>query len=434
MGRVCAVLAFLGYFAVSASVSAEIVERNSYSFPLYDNLRTTIGTVLIPDADWRDYQDHYLKVLPTKKKVIGGFDYNDNRAKTYFRHYPAKNGSRRLVFLISGLGGDAKSNIDGFLATQIQRSGASVVVLPNPIQERFAYASSRHGYVGYVPEDATAVYRNIVKIMRFLQRRHNIDYTPVKLMGYSMGALYAAHVMKIDREQGYNFIRGGVLVNTPIDLHHGMQTLDAFYDPEKNGNFIVDIVLKGLGVIGSYLENSGKTDFSAFADFMESLNIFDVADKRAIIGWYLRGSMAKLILASQNIHDMGVLPKFYGVGNELEGNSSNMSKRLGAAEKFGFVAYARQFIVPFYRNVLGHSDLTYEEMNKRSSLFALESFLRAEKSVHLFHNQDDFLMQPGDAIYLESIFRERARIYPHGGHLGNIWHEPVIRLILQRLN
>ena len=36
------------------------------------------------------------------------------------------------------------------------------------------------------------------------------------------------------------------------------------------------------------------------------------------------------------------------------------------------------------------------------------------------HNEDDFLLAEGDLDYLRRVFGERARIYPKGGHSGNM--------------
>ena len=38
------------------------------------------------------------------------------------------------------------------------------------------------------------------------------------------------------------------------------------------------------------------------------------------------------------------------------------------------------------------------------------------------HNLDDILVSAEDVAYLEKVFGKRATIYPHGGHLGNLWY------------
>jgi hypothetical protein len=38
------------------------------------------------------------------------------------------------------------------------------------------------------------------------------------------------------------------------------------------------------------------------------------------------------------------------------------------------------------------------------------------------HNRDDFLVSSADLDYLEGLLGDRAKIYPYGGHMGNLWY------------
>jgi hypothetical protein len=44
------------------------------------------------------------------------------------------------------------------------------------------------------------------------------------------------------------------------------------------------------------------------------------------------------------------------------------------------------------------------------------------KNIVVMHNRDDFLVSIEDLDYLEGLLGDRARIYPYGGHMGNIWY------------
>ncbi|HZV81975.1 MAG TPA: alpha/beta hydrolase, partial [Geobacteraceae bacterium] len=35
-------------------------------------------------------------------------------------------------------------------------------------------------------------------------------------------------------------------------------------------------------------------------------------------------------------------------------------------------------------------------------------------------NENDFILSPEDVAYLRQLFGERTKIYPRGGHLGNL--------------
>jgi hypothetical protein len=35
-------------------------------------------------------------------------------------------------------------------------------------------------------------------------------------------------------------------------------------------------------------------------------------------------------------------------------------------------------------------------------------------------NDNDFILAPGELDYLRQLFGERTKVYPRGGHLGNL--------------
>jgi hypothetical protein len=44
-----------------------------------------------------------------------------------------------------------------------------------------------------------------------------------------------------------------------------------------------------------------------------------------------------------------------------------------------------------------------------------------DPAYRLVHNQDDFLARPEDIKTISERMKNRAIIYPKGGHLGNLW-------------
>lgn len=63
-----------------------------------------------------------------------------------------------------------------------------------------------------------------------------------------------------------------------------------------------------------------------------------------------------------------------------------------------------------------------DRLVRESSLKGIAPALHDDPKIHLMHNADDFLVSAQDLAWAESIFGERATIYPHGGHPGNRWY------------
>ncbi len=65
------------------------------------------------------------------------------------------------------------------------------------------------------------------------------------------------------------------------------------------------------------------------------------------------------------------------------------------------------------------------------SLRHIEPYLKSAKKIGLLHNEDDIILLPGEIEYLEELFGARAKIFPTGGHLGNMNHQDVVNFMVQ---
>jgi hypothetical protein len=74
--------------------------------------------------------------------------------------------------------------------------------------------------------------------------------------------------------------------------------------------------------------------------------------------------------------------------------------------------------VPFYRELDPGS--SRESLIRESSLESIESYLRGADKIGVMHNADDIILAPGEIDFFRQVFGNRAKIYPHGGHCGNM--------------
>jgi hypothetical protein len=56
--------------------------------------------------------------------------------------------------------------------------------------------------------------------------------------------------------------------------------------------------------------------------------------------------------------------------------------------------------------------------------------LKRSGKIAVMHNEDDIILKPGEIDYLKKVFGNRARIYPRGGHGGNLDHRVNIKHML----
>ena len=55
-----------------------------------------------------------------------------------------------------------------------------------------------------------------------------------------------------------------------------------------------------------------------------------------------------------------------------------------------------------------------------ASLATIEDYLRSSKKIEVMHNVDDIILEPGEIDFFPRVFGDRAKIYPRGGHCGNM--------------
>ena len=68
---------------------------------------------------------------------------------------------------------------------------------------------------------------------------------------------------------------------------------------------------------------------------------------------------------------------------------------------------------------------------RRGSLSNIVDRLRDNPKVQVLHNADDFLAERKAIEALKDILGNRMTLYPHGGHLGNLWYPENKNYILK---
>jgi hypothetical protein len=83
---------------------------------------------------------------------------------------------------------------------------------------------------------------------------------------------------------------------------------------------------------------------------------------------------------------------------------------------------------PFFR--ARRPDLSKQALIDTLSLRSIEDYLKNTKKIGLVHNEDDIILAPGEIDFFRQVFGSRAKIYPNGGHCGNmIYKENVDYMI-----
>jgi hypothetical protein len=140
-----------------------------------------------------------------------------------------------------------------------------------------------------------------------------------------------------------------------------------------------------------------------------------LADVELLIGISFLFSSADLAFTSDALNHTGwIIP----ADENYNPMSSDLTYWYKRSLRWQFLAYFDKMIVPWWQEQ--HPGDTRDDIINKVSLYAIEDYLRNNKSVGVMTNSDDIILGPGDIEYLQEVLGDRAKIYPYGGHCGNM--------------
>ena len=400
---------------------AQRIDEATYQYPYKDPYLATMTVgIMKGDEDFSadDIRDIEIGILAYRNNI----HLLEGKGKLHFRFYQ-QNGPAPVIFILPGLGGSAYSGSTRYIAELFVEKGFHVLALPNPYNWNFALAASTSGFSGLTREDSTDLYSAMSLALNHVKEHYHAKIGKVGLIGFSDGALYAAYVSTLDSEQRKIGFDTTLLVNPPVDLLEAIRKIDEmvglgkdFGEKEKD-----DLEAYAFGV-GIYALKKDFTDPDYFANWDRRLRLTD-KKMQYLIGTALYSAIGDAIYVMELVNQLGILKTPISWGYR--------SARLGEARSVGLTGYLEKFLIPRLQRITG-KPTTIDRLNERMSLKGIEQALQANAHIFLMHNLDDFLVSNASLPYLENLFGDRATIYPHGGHLGNLWYSQNKRDIVAR--
>jgi predicted alpha/beta-fold hydrolase len=385
-------------------------EAADYKYPHHDPYLATATTAILNDDGATARVKSIIFRLPGLRGRNGliTLEGRGHVSLALYRHKrPAP-----LLFILAGLGSNPYFGVAPYLASLFYREGFHVVVLPSPMSWNFALSASRSGAPGYAPEDARDLYVVMQKTLATLIDRYRLRPTSTNFMGVSLGALQGAYLSLIDAEEGKIGIAKYLLVNPPVDLAYAIGKIDEWntlarkFGREKSR----DIVSRALAVVDSFADERSD-DPEVFDRLAKKLAGFTTEELQFLIAETLQSQLPELVYVTQVLHDQ----------NLLTAAKDNMRKRLQEARSFTFTDYNQRIAVPVWQKQIGDSRADLERFIRRGSLTAIMDRLRGNPKVHILHNADDFLAERRAIEALKEALAEQVKLFPRGGHLGNLW-------------
>ena len=333
-----------------------------------------------------------------------------------------------LVFVIAGTGSRYSSARMQFLEKFLYGNGFHVVSLSSPTHPDFILSASRHHVPGYMKEDVEDLYT----LMKRIRDAHpKVAATSYSVVGYSLGGTEAAFLAERDAvERAFNFERV-LLINPSVSLYDSSRILDKMFaeavptssDPNYDG--IHQLITQLFEQVTPYIHQRTRGELdNDFLFHIVDLGAVNQQQLTAMIATVFRLALANMVFTVDVANGGGhVIEKQRKVTA-----TTSLTDSFKRSTRWDFDRYINEMVVPFWESRV--PGLGRDRLIADASLISIAGFLAANPRVGVITNADDIILGPGDLAFIERTFGERAKIFPHGGHLGSMEHRDFAAAIL----
>jgi len=323
-----------------------------------------------------------------------------------------------LIFIVAGTGAGYNAANMILLQKVFFKAGFHVINLSSPTYGNFIVNASTTQVPGNIVDDARDLYR--VMELVWYQVKERIDVSEFYLTGYSLGGAQSAFIAKLDDEKHVFNFKKVLLINPPVSLYTSVSILDTMLAENLPGgpdhfNEFFDAMMQKFSKL---YKKMGAVDFNG--DFLYDVYKVEPLDEdilKALIGLSFRLSSSNMIFTSDVVTNSGyVVPK-----NLVLTTPDSTTDYFKVCARTSFVDYFNQMFYPYFQG--RESGVTKQGLIAGVSLTSIEDYLRRTKKIWLVTNEDDLILAPGEVDYLREVFGSRAKIYPNGGHCGNMLYK-----------
>ena len=416
----CVLILLLCYLLLTGSLTAS----QTYDYPFANPY---VATVIGTPAQYRTPLPDKIKVMELEmrvfedRKIPDVFWYQDTLR--YSLAYQKEEAP--LIFVIAGTGASYNTAKMQLLQKVFFRAGFHVISLSSPTYPNFIVTASTSSVPGDIVGDSRDLYHVMERAWQQVKGR--IAVSEFYLTGYSLGGAQAAFITQLDDEKGLFNFKKVLMINPPVSLYKSAEILD---------EMLVKNVPGGMDGFDAFF----KEMMGEFSEIYQIMGYIDLSDEylyavhktrpqkdenlAALIGLVFRLSSTNMVFTSDVMSNAGlIVPK-----NRVLSSSDSLTDYFKVTMRTSFIDYFNELFYPYFKSQL--PDITQQALIEQASLKSIEDYLQITEKITMMTNEDDFILAPGEVDYFRRVFQERAKIYPTGGHCGNIGYKDNIEFII----
>jgi len=319
-----------------------------------------------------------------------------------------------LVFLIGGTGASDRTPKLLTMMKAFYQAGFHVITLPSPSTSNFIVSASKSGVPGDLIDDSADLYRAMEAAWN--QVKGDIEVTSFYLCGYSLGATQAAFVAKLDDDRRLFNFRKVLMINPTVSLYNSVTRIENMLKeipggPKKQGVFFNRMLSKFSQFYhyGNYVTVNENFLYSIYVE-----KLFSHDETAGLIGLSYRIGLGGMVFSSDVVTNSGyVVPK-----NRVLSPNDSIFDYFLVSTHLSFFDYFNEYLYPYFHKQ--RPWLTKQEYIASLGLRSIEGYLKSSDKFGVMTNENDFILTKTELDYLRQLFGERTKVYPRGGHLGNL--------------
>ncbi len=412
---------FILFLLILVSAIYFQAKSEAYDYPLLNEYAATIiGTpeeykAMLPD----NIRIRNMKLTVFRDREIPEVFWYEDKLRYSLVYQKVK---APLIWIIAGTGAGYNASKMQILQKAFFQAGFHVISLTSPTHPNFIVSASSTMVPGHIVNDSKDLYHVMELIWEKV--KDSIDVSEFFLTGYSLGAAQAAFVSKIDEDKrSFNF-RKVYMINPPVNLYNSVYILDHMLK-----DTIEDINSFWTKMTSKFAEEYVEADFIEFNNEF-FYNIYKKKNPpeekmEALIGLSFRISSMNMFFATDVMTNAGyIIPK-----NLVLTSYSSLTDYFKVCGRTTFTDYFNDIFYPYYHSA--QPDLTKKSLISTSmSLKSIEDYLKNAKKIRVAHNKDDIILKTGEIDFFRRVFGDRAKIYPRGGHCGNMAYKDNIAYMI----
>lgn len=399
-------LIFLSHGVMSSS-------HNHYAYPIENPYAATIiGTPQAFKAKLPSYQqipvEEYTLKIPGSREIPEIFWYE--------RH--------GLRYAITSTGSGHRSEKMRLFQRAFYQAGFHVITISSPTVSNFILNASTTAIPGNLKQDSADLY----KVMQLIKDKHtDLEVSDYYLIGYSLGASQAAFVSQYDEQQKTFQFKKVMMINPPLNLFNSVVILDKMLEDNVPGRFdsFNDYFNHIINNVTSYHKTHKKINLMNSDFFYNAYKERNPSDynMQTLIGLAFRMSSSNMIFVSDVFNNLGYLVST----NTTFTKTSSLTAYSKSSRRVGLSDYVNEIYVPYFTRTSG---MTQQQVIDASSLLSIKNYLQQSDKIAMMHNENDPILKAGEIEQLKSLFPNRAKVYPSGGHCGNMEYKDNVAYMI----